>query len=599
VSEWKKRFAALRNVPLVLGLMYRAGPRLTVLAAGARVVAALVPLAILFVGRRIVDLTVDVVAHDARAPAVLWQLVGVELALAGFGLLLGRLIAYADFLLAERFSLHVSVRVMRHAARLDLASFEEPAFYDKLARARLQALDRVGMLRAIGGLTQQIIMVASLAIAISTVSIWCFLLIGACLLPAFLVDSHYAFKAYSLRTSQTPARRQLDYLRFLGASREAAQEVKLFQLGEHFVSRYAEISSELLEADRRLQGKRLAVGALLSLLGACGQYGAYALALFDTVHNGLSVGTFTFLVGAIAATTNGIQSVFDTFSGIADQALFVTDLREFLAVTPSIQSKPSARKLPRPIRKGFVMEDLTFIYPGQTLPVLDRLSVELRAGERVALVGENGQGKTTLVKLLMRLYAPTSGRILLDGVDLADYDLDDLHAQVSVIFQDFVRYQMTLAHNIGLGNVDRMADRDAIVRAGERSLADGLARKWPAGYDQLLGRMFEGGVDLSGGEWQKVALARAYLRDAQLLVLDEPTAALDANAEREVFLRFADLTAGRMALFISHRFSTVRMADRILVLEAGRITEDGAHKDLIAAGGRYSQLFELQAASYR
>jgi ATP-binding cassette subfamily B protein len=312
----------------------------------------------------------------------------------------------------------------------------------------------------------------------------------------------------------------------------------------------------------------------------------------------LTWGSLQFVAGAIAGASSNIQSVFATFSSIADQSLFLTDLVEFLRTGPKIHSKPDALPAPRPVREGFVFDRVSFSYPENERRVLDRLDLTIEPGERIALIGENGQGKTTLVKLLTRLYDPSEGRILLDGVDLREYDIDDLQSQIGVIFQDFVRYELTARQNIAVGRLE-MARNSAVQEAARKSLADQVVRRLPNGYEQLLGRRFEGGVDLSGGEWQKVALARAYLREAQLLILDEPTASLDARSEYEVFQRFAELTTDKMALLISHRFSTVRMADRIVVLENGQIAEQGSHKHLMALGARYASMFELQASSYR
>jgi ATP-binding cassette subfamily B protein len=284
---------------------------------------------------------------------------------------------------------------------------------------------------------------------------------------------------------------------------------------------------------------------------------------------------------------------------VFEQSLYLDDLFSFFALEPRIRGAAGARQVPVPIRDGFVFEDVGFRYPGSDRWAVRHLAFTLRPGERIALVGENGAGKTTLAKLLVRLYDPSEGRILLDGVDLREYDADSLRRNVGVIFQDFVRYDLVLRENIAVGNIERREDEPRIFGAAERSLADTVARRLTGRYDQMLGRRFDGGVDLSGGEWQKVALARAYMRDAQLLILDEPTAALDARAEYEVFLRFSELTAGKMAVLISHRFSTVRMADRILVLRGGELVEDGTHEELVARGGLYAELFQLQAAGYR
>jgi ATP-binding cassette subfamily B protein len=279
--------------------------------------------------------------------------------------------------------------------------------------------------------------------------------------------------------------------------------------------------------------------------------------------------------------------------------LFLTDLLAFFRMKPTIRSKPNALRAPRPIQQGFEFRDVSFRYPGTERTVLNRLNFHLHPAERVALIGENGQGKTTIVKLITRLYDPTEGEILLDGVDLREYDLEDLYREIGVIFQDFMRYEMTSRENIAVGRIEEIENTALLREAAQKSLADEVIARLPGSYEQMLGRRFDGGVDLSGGEWQKIALARAYLRDAQVLILDEPTAALDARSEFEVFRRFADLTAGKMALFISHRFSTVRMADRIVVLENGRVIEDGSHARLTSLGGRYAEMFEMQAASYR
>ncbi len=313
----------------------------------------------------------------------------------------------------------------------------------------------------------------------------------------------------------------------------------------------------------------------------------------------LSIGTLIFLTGAIVQASNNIQLVFSTMSSIADQALFLTDLLAFFQMEPTIRSKPNALRAPRPIVHGFEFRNVSFRYPGATRLVLSNLDFQLRAGERVALIGENGGGKTTLVKLMTRLYDPVEGEIMLDGVDLREYDVEDLYREIGVIFQDFMRYEMTARENIAVGRIEEMDNLPLLQAAADKSLADDVIERLPASYEQMLGRRFDGGVDLSGGEWQKVALARAYLRDAQVLILDEPTAALDARSEYEVFQRFAELTAGKSALFISHRFSTVRMADRIVVLENGKIVEDGNHEALFSLGGRYAGMFEMQAASYR
>lgn len=562
-----------------------------------RVIGALIPLAMLAVAKQILD-AVQARSNGQALPEHFWWLVGAEAGLAAFGAILGRTSGYFDALLADRFTRHVSIGVMEHASRLDLASYEDPVFYDKLERARVQATDRIAMIQAIGTLGQQAITAATLSASIFWFSPWLLVLLVVAVVPAFLGESHFAFLGYSLNIRQTPARRQLDYLRILGASKESAKELKLFGLSDFISGEYANIANNLYDQNVALAKRRLWAGAFLSLLSTAGYYSAYAWVVFRTVNGELTWGTLQFLAGAIAGAATNIQSIFSTFSSIADQSLFLTDLVEFFRVTPTVRSKENAIPAPRPIQSGFRFEQVCFAYPGRARLVLDNLDMEIAPGERIALIGENGQGKTTIVKLLTRLYDPTGGRILLDGVDLREYNIEDLHREIGVIFQDFMRYEMSARRNIEVGRIGAGTESE-IQQAARKSLAEAVIQRLPGGYDQLLGRRFEGGLDLSGGEWQKVALARAYLRDAQVLILDEPTAALDARSEYEVFQRFAELTEGKMALLISHRFSTVRMADRIVVLEDGRIAEQGNHQQLMALGARYAEMFELQAASYR
>ena len=594
---WRERMRALRNVPPLLLIVWRSGPSVVSGGLVCRVLGALVPIAMLWVSKQILD-SVQAKFSGKPLPEHFWWLVAAEFFLAAIGAILGRAAGFFDALLADRYTRHVSVRVIEHASRLDLASYEDPVFYDKLERARVQATDRIAMIQAIGALLQQFITAVSLSASIFWFSPWLLLLLIVAVVPAFLGESHFAFLGYSLNIRQTPTRRQLDYLRVLGASKESAKELKLFGLSDFITGEYAGLSNELYDQNVALAKRRFFAGTILSVLSTAGYYGAFAYVVYRTVSGELSWGTLQFLAGAISGASSNIQTIFATFSSIADQSLFLTDLVEFFKVQPTVRSKQNAIPAPRPIREGFTFENVSFSYPGSPRQILDHLNLQIRPGERIALIGENGQGKTTIVKLITRLYDPTEGRILLDGIDLREYSIEDLNREIGVIFQDFMRYELTALRNISVGRIEDTA-RDHIELAARKSLADAVIRRLPKGYEQLLGRRFEGGLDLSGGEWQKIALARAYLRDAQLLILDEPTAALDARSEYEVFQRFAELTEGKMALLISHRFSTVRMADRIVVLEDGRIVEQGNHAQLMALGARYAEMFELQAASYR
>jgi ATP-binding cassette subfamily B protein len=598
-TGWRERLSALRNVPAVLKIVWDSGPTVVVFGLVSRLLAALLPVVLLWITKLIIDGIVQAVSTHQPVQTKFWWLVAAEFSLAVLTSVLARGIDYSDSLLADKYTRHVSIRVMNHAASLDLVAYEDPVFYDRLERARVQATDRLGMIQAIGRLIQQAITTLALSVSIMLFSPWLMLLLIAGVLPAFLGESHFAFLGYAKNFRQTPIRRQLDYLRVLGGSKEAAKELKLFGLRNFLSERFARLSDEIYRENVALSRRKLIAGTLLSVVGTMGYYSAYVFVIWRTVNGVLSIGTLTFLAGAIQQASSNIQQIFSTLAGIADQALFLTDLLAFFGMQATIRSKPGALPAPRPMLRGFEFQNVSFRYPGSSRLVLDCLNFHLRPGERVALIGENGQGKTTIVKLITRLYDPSEGRILLDGVDLREYDLEDLHREMGVIFQDFMRYEMTARENIAVGRLEEINNLELLQTAARKSMADHAIERLPQRYEQMLGRRFDHGVDLSGGEWQKVALARAYLRDAQLLILDEPTAALDAPSEFEVFRRFSELTAGKTALFISHRFSTVRMADRIVVLDNGRIVEDGSHNQLASLGGRYAEMFEMQASSYR
>jgi ATP-binding cassette, subfamily B, bacterial len=598
-NGWQERLSALRNVPPVLQIVWQSGPAVVAFGIVFRLFASLLPIALLWITKLIIDGIVHAVSVHQPVPPRLWWLVAAEFSLAVAGSVLMRIVDYLDALLADKYTRHVSIQVMKHSAELDLVAYEDPVFYDRLERARVQATDRLGMIQAIGRLVQQVITTVSLSLSIMLFSPWLMLLLIAGVVPAFLGESHFAFLGYAKNFRQTPVRRQLDYLRVLGGSREAAKELKLFGLKDFLAQRFTRLSDQIYEENVGLARRRLIAGSALSLIGTMGYYSAYVFVIWRTVAGALTIGTLTFLAGAIQQASSNIQQIFSTLAGIADQALFLTDLLAFFEMQPTIHSKPDARPAPQPIVRGFEFRNVSFRYPGSSRLILDRVNLCIYPGERVALIGENGQGKTTIVKLITRLYDPTQGQILLDGVDLREYSLEQLYREIGVIFQDFMRYEMTARENIAVGQIEELNNPQLLQLAAGKSLADQVIAKLPCHYEQMLGRRFEAGVDLSAGEWQKVALARAYLRDAQVLILDEPTAALDARSEFEVFQRFAELTTGKMALFISHRFSTVRMADRIVVLEGGRIAEEGSHEELTSLGGRYAEMFELQAANYR
>ena len=597
-SPWRDRLRALRNMPPVLRILWESGRTVVSWGIGLRLVVAVLPFAIAKVAQYIINGIAGVLRGTALPPNF-WELVATEVALNVVLGLITRAIDYSDSLLANRYTQHVSVRVMDQASRLDLTTYEDPVFYDRLERARVQATDRLAMIQQMGRLIQQIITTLVFSAALAWASPWLVLLLAAGVLPSFLGETHYAFLGYAKNFRQTPAKRQMDYLRQVAGSREGAKEVKLFGLNKFFTERFQALARQIYIEDVALSRSKLIIGGLLGIIGTLGYYGAYVYVIWRTLRGAYDIGQFTFLTAAIQQASSNLQQVFSTASGIADQALFLTDLIAFFDMQPTVQSNPTGLPSPKPIVRGFEFRNVSFAYPGTERTVLKNFNLTLSPGERIALIGENGQGKTTVVKLITRLYDPTEGQILLDGIDLREYSLEDLHRQIGVIFQDFMRFEMTARENIAVGRIDQPHQQSDIELAAHKSLADTVVNKLPGSYDQMLGRRFEGGVELSGGEWQKIALARAYLRDAQLLILDEPTAALDARSELEVFERFAELTAGKMALLISHRFSTVRMADRIVVLSGGRLIEEGNHQELMAKGGLYASMFEMQAASYR
>ncbi len=598
-SVFHERVRALRNIPPVLKMVWSISPMLVGWGVALRVVIAALPLCLLAVSRLIINGVVPVVERHQPLSPHFWWLVVLEFGLAVLAGSLGRLLAYVDEVLADRYTHQISVRVIEHASQLDLTLYEDPVFYDSLERARVQATDRLVMIQAIGTLIQQLVTAIALSAAILWFAPWLLLLLIGGTIPGFIGETHFAFLGYAKNFRQTPLNRQLDYLRLLGGSKEGAKELKLFGLHRFITDRFSRISSEIRVENIALSKRRLRGGALLSLLSTAGYYGAYCWVILRTLQGHFDIGTLTFLMGAILQASGSLQQVFATLSGIADQALFLTDLLAFFAMQPTVRSKPNALPMPKNIARGFEFRNVSFSYPGTNRRVLSNFNLTLEPEQRIALIGENGQGKTTVVKLMTRLYDPTEGQILLDGVDLRDYSMEELHREIGVIFQDFMRYEMTARDNIGIGRVDRIGDLTAIDQAAIKSLASEVIDRLPEGYEQMLGRRFASGVDLSGGEWQKLALARAYLRDAQVLILDEPTAALDARSEMEVFERFTELTQGKMAVLISHRFSTVRMVDRIVVLEGGRLVEEGSHDSLLRLGARYASMFEMQAASYR
>ena len=594
----RERLGALRNLRPFLALIWQTSRALTVANVALRLVRAVLPVALLFVGKLIIDEVILLASRGGETDRLI-LLIAIELGIAVISDVIGRVVSLVDSLLSEQFVNTTSIRLMEHAATLDLEDFEDSELQDQLDRARRQTMGRSAMLTQLLGQAQDVVTIITFAAGLIAYAPWLILLLGIALVPAFLGEAHFNAESYSLDHRRTPERREIDYVRQTGASLETAKEVKIFGLNAFLIERYRTLAGNFYRANKALAIRRAFWGSVLTTIGTLGYYIAYAWLAWATLRRELTIGDLTFLAGSFRRLRQLLEGLLSGFSQLAGQALYLDDLFAFFLIQPEIASGPRALPFPQPMREGFRFEHVGFRYPGAERWAVRNLDFTLAAGEVLALVGENGAGKTTLVKLLARLYDPDEGRILLDGRDLREYDLDSLRANIGVIFQDFVRYHMTAAENIAVGRIEAGRDRARIEEAAERSLADEVIRRLPQGYDQVIGKRFRKGVELSGGEWQKVAIARAYMRDAQLLILDEPTAALDARAEYEVFQRFRELSEGKTAVLISHRFSSVRMADRILVMAEGQVEASGTHEELLAAGGRYKELFELQAAGYR
>ncbi|TAH18891.1 MAG: ABC transporter ATP-binding protein [Cytophagales bacterium] len=593
------RLASLKNIPRLLRLIWDTNPRMAGTNILLRIICSVFPPIMLYIGKLIIDEVVILVntkgQHDIET---LWQWVGLEFGLAIFLDLLNRLINLNDSLLGDLFANKSSVQIIEHAAKLDLYQFENPTFYDKLEKARQQTGGRTYIMTQVLAQMQSIISFVMLAIGLAIFSPWLILVLLLAAIPSFVSESRFNTLKYSLTTSWTPQRRELDYIRFMGASDSTAKELKIFSLSNFLSERFNKLADEFYQANRKLSIQSAFWGGLLNLLSVGIYYSVYIYIITTTVQGNITLGDLTFLAGSFDRMRSSFQSIMNRFADISSRALYLQDFFDFFDIQPTIFSDGQSLPIPKPIAKGITFENVSFKYPNTEKYSLKNVSFHLNVGEKIALVGENGAGKTTLVKLLARLYEPTEGRILLDGIDLKAYHIDELRSQIGIIFQDFVKFALKASENIAVGNIAEIDNAALIEQAAQKSLASTVIAKFPEGYNQMLARRFKGGVEMSGGEWQKVALARAYMRDAQLVILDEPTAALDARAEHEVFIRFSELISGKMAVLISHRFSTVRMADRILFLEFGELREIGSHEELMQINGKYAELFNLQAKGY-
>lgn len=595
----KENFAALKYLRPMFALIWQTDKILTFLNIILRFLKAVIPSALLLVGKFIIDEIIKTQQTEILISNYLWILISIEFALALLSDGLNRLINLTDGLLGDLFANKTSISLIEHAAQMDLAQFEDSKFYDKLEMARRQTTNRVVLMSQVLSQAQDIITIGFLLAGLIYLQPLLILLLFISVIPSFLNETYFSQKNYSLARSWTPERRELDYLRFIGASNETAKEIKIFGL-EHFIKkRFENVAKRYFEANKKLALKRTFWGIALNVFGEIAYYFAYIFLIQKTIASTLTIGSLVFLSGSFARLSTIMQSILIRFSQISESALYIKDYFDFLAIKPNIHNTAKPIPFPKTLSKGFEFKNVGFQYPGSDKWAIRNISFHFIPSEKLALVGENGAGKTTLVKLVSRLYDPNEGEIFLEGINLKLYDIHDLRRNIGVIFQDYVKFQFLASENIAIGDIDKLEEIETIKQSAIASLADPIIKNLPLQYNQMLGNRFSNGIDLSGGEWQKVALARAYMRNSTVLVLDEPTAALDARAEFEAFQRFAKLTQGKMAILISHRFSTVRMADRILVLKNGQLSEIGTHEELLQNNGLYAELFNLQAKGYQ
>ena len=591
------------NIRRAFGLVWEAHRPSALAMAAATLIGALLPATQAWVGKLIVDRVVEAINGNVGAVAGLQTV--LPLLLIEFVLLVlqagnGQFRSLAEHILHARINLSLNTRIIRQALALDLSHFENAEFYDKMQNARREADWR--SLQIVNGgfyVLQNILTLISFAALLVRFSPWLALVLFIATIPAFIAQSQFAELNFRVLSWRAPEFRRLSYLEHLLTDYDAVKEVKLFGLGEPLLGRYADLFWKFLREDQAIAQRRSLASLGWGLLATLSYYGAYAWIVWRAVGGGITLGDMTLYLGIFRSSQNMFEAVFYGLSELYENGLFMSNLFAFLELKPRMVVATRPLPVPSAIRTGLEFQHVSFRYEGHEHWALTDINLAIRPGEKVALVGPNGAGKTTLIKLLTRLYDPTEGQILLDGVDLRDYDPADLRQRIGVIFQDFVRYHLAASENVGFGQIEALSDRPRIEQAALKSGADTVIRALPEGYDTTLGRWFNKGRDLSGGEWQKIALARAFMRDCEVIVLDEPTAALDAENEMRVFQQFRELTADKIAVLISHRFSTVRMADQIFVVEEGRITERGSHADLLRLGGTYARLFTLQAESYR
>lgn len=597
--SFKGSFDSLKFVPRFFKEIRKVNPWLFYANLLSRTVNAVLPVIILIVGKLIIDEVVLQISAETKDLERLWWLVAAEFGLAILSDLMSRAISLTDALLGDQYSIDTSVRIIKKTSELNLDQLEDAEFYDKLERARQQTTGRVGLMSNILTQAEDLVVIFTLLAGVVAFEPWLIILLVVSVVPTIINEIKFSGTSYSLARSWTQERRELDYLRYAGASDVTAKEVKLFGLSNYLADRFKNLSDTYYLMSKKLAKQRAGWGSLFNVIGTGAYYGAYLLIVFRTVAGIFSLGDLTFLSGSFNRLRSKLQGFFTRFTAITESALYLQDYFEFLDLKYSEELEKEKLSLPKKIKKGFEFSNVGFKYPKSEAWVVRNINFELKAGEKLAFVGENGAGKTTLIKLLLRFYEPTEGEILLDGIPVTQYNQTQYQQYFGVIFQDFVKFELTLRENIAMGEIEEIRNQERIDSAAEKSLANEVVSNLPGGYDQQLGKRFKQGKDLSGGQWQKIAIARAYMKDAEVLILDEPTSALDARAETEAFDRFIKLTEGKTAVIISHRFSTVRIADRIMVLKNGAVLEIGTHRELMENDKLYAELFNLQAQGYQ
>ncbi|MGE5411357.1 MAG: ABC transporter ATP-binding protein [Clostridiales bacterium] len=599
-KDYKQWLEAFRNVPGFLKLAWKGNRNLVLTGVSLRILYSAIPLSILFVGKLIVDEVILIAGkHGDHDLSKIVIYIAAEFFLTICSSFLRRGIQANNRLVSEFFVNHSSLKLMEHASTLDLDQFENPEFYDKLHRARYYTQNRVDSLIDIFDQIQDVFIFISLILSLISFNPWLVILLILTSIPSLLSEFYFNRETYSFIENSTPERRELDYLCEISTSNQTVKEIKIFGLSDFFVKQFRNLAGKHYDKKKNITYKRTKWSLFFSILSSVGYYGSYALVVSSTIKGNISLGELTFFFGSFEWLKELLEISFDRLSKIAQSALHIKDYFDFFRIKPVIRISGFRRPFPKPILFGFTFQNVGFKYNGSERWVVRNLNFSIDPKERIAIVGENGAGKTTITKLLCRLYEPSEGTIFLDGHDLREYDIEDFHKEIGVVFQDFNKYNMSVSDNISVGRIEKKDDLDLIKYSASQSLADKFIEKLPQGYNQLLGRRYERGIELSGGQWQKLALSRTFMRDAQLVILDEPSASLDPRSEYELFQRYIKYTQDKMVVLISHRFSNVRMADRILVLKNGSLVETGSHHELIYKQGLYAEMFNLQAQGYR